>query len=323
MPPQDSSNKRIGYFDYRLDNFHAEVYLSALRGPLADRGFEIAGATALQQEPSASWAAERNLPYFETVEALAEEVDYLMVLAPSNPELHLEMCQRAFPLGKPTFVDKTFAPDLATARAIFQLADAHNIQVQSTSALRSTCIQEYVLELPEKPFSIHLCAAGTSFDEYGIHPLELAVSCLGPDVESMMCHRATWGSQFTLVYPEGRTALIDFLHDVECPFSATLTTVAGSKHLEVDGQSLFVDAASSILDFFASGQALIDRRETMVIRRLLDIATTSPQSHAFIPVADIPVTDIPVTEGSHPVPAPHWNSKRESVHSATLEESPE
>ena len=54
-----TQTKRIGYFDYRLDNFHAEVYLKALRGPLAHRGYQVAGATALVPEPSRDWAGER------------------------------------------------------------------------------------------------------------------------------------------------------------------------------------------------------------------------------------------------------------------------
>jgi hypothetical protein len=45
--------------------------------------------------------------------------------APSTPETHLELCQAVLPFGKATYVDKTFAPDLATAREIFALADQH------------------------------------------------------------------------------------------------------------------------------------------------------------------------------------------------------
>jgi predicted dehydrogenase len=69
---------------------------------------------------------------------LNERVDCYMVLAPSNPEKHVELCQRVFQFGKPTYVDKTFAPDLATAKTIFELADKHGVAVQTTSALRYT-----------------------------------------------------------------------------------------------------------------------------------------------------------------------------------------
>ncbi len=51
--------KRIGFVDDDLDNFHANTYLKALRGPLAERGWRVAGATALQAEKGRGWA-DRN-----------------------------------------------------------------------------------------------------------------------------------------------------------------------------------------------------------------------------------------------------------------------
>jgi hypothetical protein len=47
--------KRIGFVDDDLDNFHSRVYLEAIRGPLKERGFVVAGATALQPEKSRAW----------------------------------------------------------------------------------------------------------------------------------------------------------------------------------------------------------------------------------------------------------------------------
>ena len=38
---------RIGFVDYKLDNFHANVFLKAIRGPLKDRGGSVAGCFAV------------------------------------------------------------------------------------------------------------------------------------------------------------------------------------------------------------------------------------------------------------------------------------
>ncbi|MFT5090776.1 MAG: hypothetical protein ACI8PG_005157, partial [Planctomycetota bacterium] len=48
-------SQRIGFVDFNLENFHADVYLKLLRGELATRGFDVAGATALEEEPSKVW----------------------------------------------------------------------------------------------------------------------------------------------------------------------------------------------------------------------------------------------------------------------------
>ena len=44
-PAAVPAGKRIGFVDLNLDNYHANVFLQALRGPLLSRGFTVAGAT--------------------------------------------------------------------------------------------------------------------------------------------------------------------------------------------------------------------------------------------------------------------------------------
>ena len=291
--------KRIGLVDYRLDNYHAEVYLKALRGPLAGRGYEAVGATALEHGISRAWAEKRSLPYFNSVEALNSEVDCFIVLAPSNPELHLEMCRQVLPLGKPTFVDKTFAPDEFTARAIFALADACDVPIQTTSALRSTAIQSFVRELPSPVQSLTVFSSGTSFSEYGIHPVELAVSCMGPEAERMMRIGPERHPQWLLQFSDDRTAIIDFNPEIEIPFSAIVSTQQGHDQIEVDGSTLFLDAAASILDFFDASRAIVDRRESLMVRRILDVAMSEHARDSFVPLrAD--------AGDQASIPAPHW-----------------
>ena len=155
--------KRIGFVDYRLENFHANVYLKIVRQDLAERGFTVAGCSALDQEEGRRWADKNGVPFFDTVEALDKVVDCYMVLAPSNPELHLELCQKVFPYSKPTYVDKTFAPSLATARTIFDLADRCQASIQTTSALRYTAVQFFVAQVgPRLPVSLTFLSFSSS-----------------------------------------------------------------------------------------------------------------------------------------------------------------
>ncbi|QDT74360.1 Gfo/Idh/MocA family oxidoreductase [Lacipirellula limnantheis] len=293
--------KNIGLVDYRLDNYHAEVYLKALRGPLASRGYTIAGATSLEHEVSSAWADERSLPYWRELDALDAAVDFVVVLAPSNPELHLEMCRAVLPLGKPTFVDKTFAPDETTANEIFALADAHDVPIQTTSALRSTAVQSFVRELPSPVQSMSIFSSGASFAEYGIHPIELAVSCMGHDAVRLLRFGPERHPQWLVQFAGDRSAIIDFNPEVEIPFSAIVSTQQGHDQIVVDGATLFLDAAASILDFFDAGRPLVDRRETLLVTRILDVAMSDQARHDFVSLRSSGAANI--------VPAPHWGNE--------------
>src|ERR1043165_3311558 len=103
---------RIGFLDNKLENFHANVFLKAYRESLKHRGAVVAGCFALDQDNGKAWAAHNDVPYFNSVKDLNDHVDAFMILAPSNPELHLRLAEMVFPFAKPTYVDKTFAPDI-------------------------------------------------------------------------------------------------------------------------------------------------------------------------------------------------------------------
>jgi predicted dehydrogenase len=264
--------KRIGFVDDDLDNFHANTYLSAMRGPLASRGWEVVGATGLQAEKSAAWAAEKGVAYFETVADLAAAVDVIAILAPSTPETHEALAAQVLPHGKTTFIDKTFAPDTAAAERIFALADSNRVAVQSTSALRTTAIQTQLDELEGPLVNLGVWAGGASFAEYGVHPVEIAVSCLGPEVERLTVAGAELHPTIAIEFSRGRVATIDFNSAEYAPFVAMLTTERWSQHVVVDDKRLFIDAAAAILDFFDAGQPLVLREETLAVMRILDAA---------------------------------------------------
>lgn len=278
-----AEGKRIGYVDYDLNNYHSNVYLEHLRGELADRGYVVSGAWAMQEEASRPWAEERDLPYFDTCEELNEHVDFFMVLAPSRPETHLELCRRVFPFGKTTYVDKTFAPGVETARAIFDLADEHGIAMQTSSALRYCNVQDYVRELGEEQVR-HMVTwgPGRSFAEYAVHPVELAVSCLGSEGADLMRRGEGDRSQLLVNFSGGRTLVVNVYANSQTPYAAAVTTEERTSLIEVDVGAIFLNMASAVLDLFDSGRPSIPREETMLIMRILEAARDPRALEGFV-----------------------------------------
>lgn len=277
------TTKRIGFVDYDLENFHANVYLAAFRNELKARGYTVAGCTAMLAVEGRAWAAKNDVPYYQSIAELDGAVDYYMVLAPSNPETHLDLCRRVLPFGKTTYVDKTFAPDLATARQIFALADEAHAAIQTTSALRYTNVQAYALQADRDGVQ-HMVTwgGGRSFEEYAIHPVELAISCMGAQAERLMRRGTGDCSQLLIDFSAGRTAVINVYTNADTPFAAGITTAQRTQLLTVDTSRLFIDMAAAILDLFDTGGPGIDRAESLMIRRILDVAHTPEALQGFV-----------------------------------------
>ena len=264
---------RIGFVDDNLENFHANTFLRLARGPLASRGFVIAGCTGLNETAGRAWAEKNGVPYLPDVKALDATVDAFMVLAPSTPDTHLELVRRVVPFRKPTYVDKTFAPNLADAQEIFRLADQAGVPLQSTSVLRYTAVQEEVKKTATDPVE-HMVAwgGGSSFGEYAVHPLELVVSVMGPEVETLMRRGSGDRSQLLLNFSRDRTAVVNVYTGGSTPYAASISNRKSTRLVQVDQALMFQNSLSATMDFFASGKPNIDRRETLAIMGIIDAA---------------------------------------------------
>ncbi len=272
---------RIGFVDDNADNFHANVYLKALRDPLKKRGYVVSGVTALQKKAGQAWAKANGVTWCKTPAELNAISDVFMVLAPSTPETHLELCKWVFPFGKPTYVDKTFAPDLATAKKIFALADKHGTCIQTTSALRYTSVQKSAAEAGAVKHVVSW-GPGGSFGEYAIHPVEMAISVLGAEAESLCRRGSGKHSQLLINFSGGRTAVVNVYVQTNTPYAASITTDEKTELVTVDTSALFVDTMAAILDFFDAGKPNIARAESLTIRRILDVAEQPRALKGFV-----------------------------------------
>jgi hypothetical protein len=141
--------------------------------------FEIVGYAEENEE----WISRRgdkpgymNLPRM-SVEEVIEKSDVLVVLSPDNPEMHVELCEKPLKSGKPTYIDKTFAPTLAEAKQIFKMAEEGNTPCYSSSALFYA--DEYVQPRTKEISMIDSWGPG-EYTHYTIHQVEPIVSII-PD----------------------------------------------------------------------------------------------------------------------------------------------
>ena len=123
---------------------------------------------------------------------------------------------------------------------------------------------------------------GSSFAEYAIHPLELLVSCLGAAAQSMMRRGTAEYSQLLVNFSNGRTGVANVYTHGDTPFAASVTTPKETKILTVDTSKIFVNNAAAVLDLFESRKPSVDREETIIIRRILDVAEDPAALTGFV-----------------------------------------
>ena len=143
-----------------------------------------------------------NIPLETSMDELIEKSDVLIVLSPDNPEQHLRLSEAALKSGKRTYIDKTFAPDAETARAIFDIADKYGTPCWSSSALRFADVYKDV----PKAISRLQAFGGGEFKMYLIHQLEPIVKLMGCDIKRVMSVGNDKFPSILIEFKDGRTA---------------------------------------------------------------------------------------------------------------------
>lgn len=264
--------KKIGLVDYYVSEWHANNYPTWIREISGQSGgeFEVAYAWAeLETSPldgvtTAQWCANMGVAQCETIAELCEKSDAIIVLAPSNPETHLRYAEAVLPFGKPTYIDKTFAPNEEIASKIFELAKQHDTPIFSTSALR------FAEEL--KKFAdvqnLIVTGGGSNLEEYVIHMVELALILLQDRVSQVTAIPQGRQRLFRLLTERGKNATLIFTPRM--PFILESESSDAKMTYAAVKSDFFRCLMRTILQFFETGDAPVDPSQTLEVMRVRD-----------------------------------------------------
>ena len=262
--------KKIGFIDYYLSEWHANNYPAWIREKCKTLGleYEIAYAWGEMEisprdgKSNAVWCSENGVELCRTIEEVCEKSDVLLILAPSDPQKHLEYAKIALQYGKRTYIDKTFAPSLAEAEEIFALSDRYGSPCFSTSALR------YASELDalQDATQVITTGGGRSADEYIVHQVEMIVKLLGchptaVKTESQGAHRI-----FRVAFEGGKYATA--LYTTSLPFVVTAENADGASTTKSVSSDFFRVLMEKILCFYESGEVDFEREQTLTVMKL-------------------------------------------------------
>ena len=206
--------KKIGFVDYYMSEWHANKYPAWIKEAAAELGLDMEltycwaelDVSPLDGITTDQWCENYGVTKCATLEELCEKSDYIVLLAPKDPDKHLGYAEVVLKYGKRTYIDKTFAPDLETAKRIFALGEEYGAPFFSTSALR------YSEELGEldAPTNMTVMGSGSNFEEYFIHLAEMVVKKMGTGIKRVKAEPS--GNQWIIIadYENGNRAVMLF-----------------------------------------------------------------------------------------------------------------
>lgn len=265
--------KKIGIIDYFIDEWHSNTYLGLFEKANKELGlnYKLAyGWAETDKEGRLSteeWCAKNGIERCATIEELCEKSDNILILAPANPETHLKYAQIALRYGKNTYIDKTFAPNLDTAKQIFEIAEKYGTKFFTTSALR------YAEEIEgfTNVESLVTTGGGGNVWEYIIHQIEMAVKLMqGEKATSVQVfHRQKQTT--AIVYFGDKTATLNYAHS-DCGFSVDVQSKdkPSCSYERVEKGTEFYRLIAAILRFFEEGIVPFDSKETLEVIAIRD-----------------------------------------------------
>ena len=269
--------KTIGFIDYYLSEWHANNYPQWIAAASERLGysFKVAYAWAemdtspIDNVTTDEWCEKMGAERCESIAELCEKSDYVIILAPSDPERHLAYAREALNCGKRTYIDKTFAPNYEEAAEIFRLGDEGGTEFFSTSALR------YSKELDSivSPRSIITAGGGSNLPEYIIHQVEMVVKKLGIGATSVSVEKNGDEAICHVRYRDDRQATMQYI-----PKHAFTMAADGGEPVAMRSD-FFAALIEDILHFFMGAPLPFPREETlevMKIREAVIAAYTTP-----------------------------------------------
>ncbi len=263
--------KIIGFADYYISEWHADNYPAWIKQVNEEEGldFEFKYIWAeLDKSPkdritTDEWCAKHGAVKCASLKELCEKCDHVFVLAPSDPEKHLEYAREVLKYKKNTYIDKTFAPDFATAKKIFEIAEQEGTRFFSSSALR------YANELDDLKNcnSVITYGGGSNLDEYVIHQAEMVVKTIEAKGKRVRVEKQG-ANQYVCSVDFENCKRATMLFDPSYGFGICAEKENGTSVSRSVNSDFFKNLITDILAFFHTGKASFDTSETLEVIKI-------------------------------------------------------
>lgn len=218
----------------------------------------------------------------ESLDELLQQCD-AVILGSVDGRQHLGLAERIFAAGKPVFVDKPLAHDLADAAQIVRLGRHYGTRWFTASALRfqsqlRACLDELRNEriagcetfgtLREGPGHLQLAW-------YGIHGLEVLYAVLGPGCREVRRVRTAGGDLTTGIWEDGRIGVFRGLSYEQQATGWGLTVYGGRSIRQLRLPADYSVLVREIVQFFAGGAAPVSECEALELFGFMEAADIS------------------------------------------------
>ena len=279
-----------------LDTSHSPAFIKLLNAENASdeyKGFKIVAAYPYGSRTIES-SSKRIPGYIEEVKKhgvkitasiadLLKQVDCVL-LETNDGNMHLEQAIEVFKTGKPVFVDKPVAANLAEVIAIFKLAKKYNVPMFSSSALRYSPMNQEIRN------GVHGKVLGADcyspdayepthadFSWYGIHGVEILYTIMGKGCIEVSRSSTKNYNVVTGIWDDGRIGTFRGIRTGHNYYGGTV--FCESKTIQADGYKGYGVLLSQILKFLRTKEVPITPEETIEIFTFMEASNESKRQN--------------------------------------------
>ena len=288
-----NKGKRIGMVG--LDTGHSEAFTRSLNHPEAgDKflGYKVVAAYPKGTEEILEWknripeitkkVESHGVEIVNSMEELLDRVDVVLITC-IDGNRHLEQAMPAFEAGKPVFIDKPFAGNLAEAYAIADAAKKYDVPLFSSSSLRyikgvdDIAAGRIGAVIGAEAYSpAHLEEHHPDLFWYAVHGVETLFTVMGTGCKSV---KRTFTNDTDMVVGVWEDDRIGTFRGIRKGKGGYGATVFGEKGISVVNKYLgYEPLLVQICEFYESGESPVPIEETLEIFAFMQAAETSKRN---------------------------------------------
>jgi hypothetical protein len=286
-----------------LDTSHVIAFTRYLNDPKNNTGCRVVAgypggspdfpASADRVEGfTARLRTEYGLEITESIEELCEKVDGIL-LESVDGRPHLQQARIVIDAGKPVFVDKPVAHNLADVISLYRLAEEKGVPCWSSSSLR---YGENIAGARENEAlgqivgcDVFGSSSWAQFHPdlylYGIHAVEPLFTVMGRGCRTVRRIKTDAADMVIGIWDDGRIGTFRDLGDGKSPGTAI---IYGTKKSVVGKSAGYAPLLEQIVSFFRTGKPPVSAEETIEIYAFMSAADESKaRNGAEISIADV------------------------------------